>query len=91
LRSFFKSDRLLPYFLSKTCDNARQASYIFPMSRVARNLENPPTVPAGWLESLERSEAQLARGETVPLEPVLELMRASIARMEAKRAGAAKK
>lgn len=45
--------------------------------------------PAGWRESLERSEAQLARGETVPLEPVLDRVRASIARMEAKRAGAA--
>jgi hypothetical protein len=67
------------------------------MPRVSRHLENPPAevetrkAPAGWLESLERSEAQLARGETVPLEPVLELMRASIARMEGKRADAAKK
>ncbi len=68
------------------------------MSRMSRQLENPPAAaaetrkaPAGWLEALERSEAQLARGETVPLEPVLDLMRASIARMEAKRAGVAKK
>jgi hypothetical protein len=44
------------------------------------------TAPAGWLEALDRSEAELARGETVPLEPVLNLMRASIARMDAKRA-----
>jgi len=47
--------------------------------------------PAGWLESLERSEAQIAAGQTVPLEPVLDLMRASIARMEAKQAKAGKK
>lgn len=68
------------------------------MSRISRHLKNPPAVPpetrnppSGWLESLERSEAQLARGETVPLEPVLDLMRASIARMDAKRDGADKK
>jgi hypothetical protein len=59
---------------------------------MSRYRENSPAKPAdddetpgGWLESLERSEAQLARGDTVPLEPVLDLMRASIARMEAKR------
>jgi hypothetical protein len=38
-----------------------------------------------WIqESLERSEAQIAAGETVPLEPVLDRLRASIARMEAR-------
>jgi hypothetical protein len=42
-------------------------------------------VPAGWAESLARSEAQIAAGETMPLEPVLDELRASIARMEAKR------
>jgi hypothetical protein len=42
--------------------------------------------PPGWLvESLERSEAQIAAGETVPLEPVLDRLRASIARMRDKR------
>jgi hypothetical protein len=45
------------------------------------------TAPAGWVESLERSEAQIAAGLTLPLEPVLDRMRATIARMEAKRAG----
>jgi hypothetical protein len=42
--------------------------------------------PPGWLvESLERSEAQIAAGQTVPLEPVLDRLRASIARMRDKR------
>jgi hypothetical protein len=36
------------------------------------------------VESLERSEAQVATGQTVPLEPVLDRLRASIARMKAK-------
>jgi hypothetical protein len=41
--------------------------------------------PPGWLaESLERSEAQIAAGQTVPLEPVLDRLRASIARMKGK-------
>jgi hypothetical protein len=42
-------------------------------------------IPPGWLiESLERSEAQIAAGHTVPLEPVLDRLRASIARMKGK-------
>jgi hypothetical protein len=41
--------------------------------------------PPGWLvESLERSEAQIAAGQTVPLEPVLNRLWASIARMTAR-------
>jgi hypothetical protein len=36
-------------------------------------------------ESLERSEAQIAAGETVPIERVLDRLRASIARMKATR------
>ncbi len=32
---------------------------------------------------LARSEAQIAAGQTVPLEPVLDRLRSSIARMEA--------
>lgn len=39
-------------------------------------------VPETITASLERSEAQIAAGETVPLEPVLDRLRASIARME---------
>jgi len=41
--------------------------------------------PPDWvIDSLERSEAQIAKGETVPLEPVLDRLRASIARMKTK-------
>ncbi len=46
--------------------------------------------PRDWIESLERSEAQIEAGRTVPLEPLLDMMRASIARMESRRAEAAK-
>ena len=42
-------------------------------------------VPAGWREALDRSQAQAEAGQTVPLEPVLDRLRASIARMKAKR------
>jgi len=43
-------------------------------------------IPPGWLvESVELSEAQIAAGQTVPLEPVLDRLRASIARMRGKR------
>ncbi len=41
--------------------------------------------PAGWLEALERSEAQLAAGQTVPGEEVMRELYESIARLEAKR------
>jgi hypothetical protein len=43
------------------------------------------TASAALLESLERSKAQAEAGLSVPLEPVLDELRASIARMEAKR------
>jgi len=47
----------------------------------------PRPAPAGWLETLERSEADLAAGRTVPLEPVLARLRESIKRMELRQAG----
>jgi hypothetical protein len=40
-------------------------------------------VPESIAASLARSEAQIAAGQTVPLEPVLDRLRASIARMRA--------
>lgn len=40
-------------------------------------------VPESVAASLARSEAQIAAGQTVPLEPVLDRLRASIARMQA--------
>jgi hypothetical protein len=42
-------------------------------------------VPAGWIDSLERSKAQIEAGETVPLEPFLDELRDSIARMKKRR------
>ena len=42
--------------------------------------------PPNWVtESLERSEAQIKSGQTVALEPVLDRLRESIARMKAGR------
>jgi hypothetical protein len=41
--------------------------------------------PAGWIEALERSEAELAAGMTVPMEPVIRHMRECISRMDARR------
>jgi hypothetical protein len=40
-------------------------------------------VPESIAASLARSEARIAAGQTVPLEPVLDRFRASIARMQA--------
>jgi hypothetical protein len=39
-------------------------------------------VPQAIAASLARSEAQIAAGQTVPLEPVLDRLRSSIARMQ---------
>jgi len=39
-------------------------------------------VPEVIIASLARSEAQIAAGQTVPLDPVLDRLRASIARMQ---------
>jgi hypothetical protein len=38
--------------------------------------------PAEWIESLERSKAQIAAGLTVPLISLLEQLRASAERLE---------
>ena len=43
------------------------------------------TPPAWITEALERSEAQIEAGQTVALEPVLDRLRASMARMKAGR------
>lgn len=55
--------------------------YVLKMSTAA----NHASVPAGWLESLGRSKAELAAGQTVPLMPVLDRLRASAERLEAVR------
>jgi len=48
-------------------------------------MEEPKAAPAlaGWRESLERSKAQIAAGEAVPLLPVLDRLRAAAERIEA--------
>ena len=46
----------------------------------------PGLAPAGWLEALARSEAQLAAGQLVPGEEIMRELRESIARLEAKQA-----
>jgi len=38
--------------------------------------------PRGWLDSLARGKAEIEAGKSVPLEPFLERLRASIARMK---------
>ena len=52
---------------------------IRPMSEAA----NTSRTPAGWRETLQRSKAQIAAGQTVPLLPVLDRLRASAERLEA--------
>lgn len=46
-----------------------------------RPTQAPP--PADWRDSLARSKAQIAEGESVPLLPVLDRLRASAERLEA--------
>lgn len=43
----------------------------------------PSRAPPGWEESLERSKAQIAAGQIVPLLPILDWLRASAERLEA--------
>jgi hypothetical protein len=59
--------------------NSQPKDYHQAMSSTA----DRATVPAGWLESLERSKAQIAAGVTVPLIPILDRLRASVERLEA--------
>jgi hypothetical protein len=50
-------------------------------------MDDSPTrtsVPAGWLEILEESEAELAAGLTVPGEVVRQMLRDSLGRLEAR-------
>jgi len=49
----------------------------------------PTSVPPGWIDALTESVAQIRAGQTVPLEPALARLQASIDRMEARRAARA--
>ncbi len=44
----------------------------------------PRPVPPGWLEAMDESDAQLAAGQTVPGEPLLDELRRTAERLEAK-------
>jgi hypothetical protein len=44
-----------------------------------------PSAPPGWIEELEESIADIKAGRTVPLDPVLARIQASVDRMEARR------
>jgi hypothetical protein len=43
----------------------------------------PNRSPSSWIESLERSKAQIVAGHTEPLLPLLDRLRSSAERMEA--------
>lgn len=50
--------------------------------------ENTPRpIPAEWFEAMDESDAQLAAGQTVPLEPLLDELRRTAEQLEAKLAG----
>ncbi len=49
--------------------------------------QGDPKAPAWMLESLERSQAQIEAGQTVPPDRVLDRLRASIERMQVARNG----
>jgi hypothetical protein len=46
--------------------------------------ETKKLTPDGWIEDLDASEAELARGETVPYSVVKQMLRDSIEQLEAK-------
>ena len=71
---------------------ARHAASTPPMLETASRFAYTPAVPdrpksapppAGWEESLARSKAQIAAGQSVPLLPILDRLRASAERLEA--------
>ena len=60
-------------------ETSRAVTYDPEMTEIAP----APTPPAEWQESLIRSKAQIAAGESVPLLPILDRLRASAERLEA--------
>ena len=48
------------------------------------NHTTPQSIPPGWLEAIEESDAQLAAGQVVPLPVVLAELEDSVAQIEAK-------
>ncbi len=53
--------------------------------------DNPALAPAGWLEALAASEAQLAAGQIVDGDEVMRELDACVAQLEAKQAGGHRK
>jgi predicted transcriptional regulator len=51
----------------------------------------PREPPQEWIDALAEADADLAAGRTVPLEEVLDELRACLARMEAREAQASAK
>ncbi len=47
------------------------------------NVANQTRVPAGWQESLTRSKAEIAAGQSVTLLPILDRLRSAAERLEA--------
>lgn len=64
---------------ASTLETSPQNAYSDGMS----NATNRASIPAGWSESLARSKAQIAAGQTVPLVPVLDRLRTAADRLEA--------
>jgi hypothetical protein len=46
----------------------------------------PPLAPSGWLEALDRGEAQLAAGQIVPADDIIRELDESLARLGASQA-----
>lgn len=55
-------------------------TYAIGMDHLADDRKTPPS----WTETLDESEAQIAAGQTVSLEPVLERLRTGAERIEAR-------
>lgn len=47
-------------------------------------IEHQGNPPPDWIDALDRSKAQVDAGQTVPAEPVLQRLRAGLARLEAR-------
>ena len=63
-----------------------RTDYARPMDDIDTPDDAPRPPPAGWLEALERSEADLAAGRTVPWQEVRTRLLATLDEMEAEQA-----
>ena len=72
-----KAKRAVPGALVRL-EKVGELLYNLTMSEAA----DPFPSPAGWRDSLERSKAQIAAGQTIALLPILDRLRASAERLE---------